>query len=67
MKNVIVWSTVALAILVVDITVIGWLMPYLVSSADSMSVVFGIVMGVLLVWVHFIGFLSILYKNGEDK
>lgn len=67
MKNVIVWSTVALAILIVDITVIGWLMPYLVSSADSMSVVFGIVMGVLLVWVHFIGFLSILYKNGEDK
>lgn len=67
MKNVIVWSTVALAILIVDITVIGWLMPYLVSSADSLSVVFGIVMGVLLVWVHFIGFLSMIYRNGEDK
>lgn len=67
MKNVIVWSTVALAILIVDITVIGWLMPYLVSSADSLSVVFGIVMGVMLVWVHFIGFLSMIYRNGEDK
>ena len=67
MKNVIVWSTVALAILIVDITVIGWLMPYLVSSADSLSVVFGIVVGVLLVWVHFIGFLSMIYRNGEDK